>query len=71
MAKDLVEGERPPRDSSKDRSQDLSLGHMAQVQTCDLTNTKEEFVLKKVALIICAHHQPPHNLDTSKLCCVD
>jgi hypothetical protein len=66
MAKDLVEGERPPRDSSKDRSQDLSLGHMAQVQTCDLTNTKEEFVLKKVAL-----HQPPHNLDTSKLCCVD
>ena len=51
MAKDLVEGGRPPRDSRKDRSKDLSLGHMAQVQTCDLTNTKEEFILKKVALI--------------------
>lgn len=51
MAKDLVEGGRPPRDSRKDRSKDLPLGHMAKEQTCDLTNTKEEVVLKKVAII--------------------
>ena len=51
MAKDLVEGGRPPRDSRKYRSKDLPLGHMAKEQTCDLTNTKEEFILKKVALI--------------------